>query len=83
MSNNKQANKNKGVVAVFDTVMGKIRHFFADTVSEMGRCSWPSRSELLESTVLVVVAIIMLGVFVAIVDFVARYLINLITTGNL
>ena len=82
MSNNKKANK-KGVIAIFDTVMGNIRKFFADTVSEMGRCTWPSRSELLESTVLVVVAIIMLGVFVAIVDFVARYFISLITTGSL
>ena len=82
MSDNKKANK-KGVIAIFDTVMGKIRKFFADTVSEMGRCTWPSRSELLESTVLVVVAIIMLGVFVAIVDTLARYFISLITTGSL
>ncbi len=83
MSNDKKATKSKGAIAIFDAVMGKIRRFFADTVSEMGRCSWPSRSELLESTVLVVVAIIMLGVFVAIVDFLARYFISLITTGSL
>lgn len=81
MTSDKKATK-KGIIAIFDSVMGKIRRFFVETTAEMGRCSWPSRSELLESTILVVVAIVMLGVFVAIVDILARYFVSFITTGT-
>ena len=60
--------KKGGVIAGFDAGMGRIRRFIADTIAELGRCSWPSRKELLESTVLVVVAMVILALFVAGVD---------------
>ena len=70
----------KGIVSGFDTVMGRIRKVCADTVAELGRCSWPTRQQLLESTVLVVVAMVILACFVAGVDELARLLIDLVTT---
>lgn len=65
------------------SVMEKIRRFVSDTVAEMGRCTWPNRQQLLESTILVVVAMSVLACFVAAVDEVAMRLIRLVTVGNL
>ena len=65
------------------SVMEKIRRFISDTVAEMGRCTWPNRQQLLESTILVVVAMSVLACFVAAVDEVAMRLIRLVTVGNL
>ena len=69
----------KSLGAGFDSVTGRIRRFCADTVAEMRRCSWPSRRQLLESTVLVVVAMLILACFVAGVDEIARLLIRWVT----
>ena len=74
--------KKGGTIAGFDSVMGRVRGFFADTISELRRCSWPSRRELLESTVLVVVAMVILALFVAGVDELAMKLIRLVTVRN-
>ena len=63
----------------FDSVTGRIRRFCADTVAELGRCSWPTRRQLLESTVLIVAAMLVLACFVAGVDEIARWLIHLVT----
>jgi preprotein translocase subunit SecE len=78
------ANDKKNSVATgFDKVTGKIRHFVADTIAEMGRCTWPSKQQLWESTILVVVAMVILAGFVAGVDEIAVRLISLITVGKL
>ena len=65
------------------SVMESIRRFISDTVAEMGRCTWPTRQQLLESTVLVVVAMLVLACFVAAVDETAMRLIRLVTVGKL
>ena len=65
------------------SVMEKIRRFISDTVAEMGRCTWPNRQQVLESTILVVVAMSVLACFVAAVDEIAMRLIRLVTVGNL
>ena len=65
------------------SIMGRIRQFIADTAAEMRRCNWPDRRQLMESTVLVVVATLILACFVAGVDEVARIVINLVTVGKL
>ncbi len=74
--------KATSVVTGFDRFMGKIRGFLRDTMAELGRCTWPSRPELLESTVLVVVVIAILACFVAGVDELTRYIIRFVTTGK-
>ena len=65
------------------SVIGKVRRFIADTAAEMRRCTWPDRRQLAESTVLVVVAMLILACFVAGVDEVARLVIRLVTVGNI
>jgi preprotein translocase SecE subunit len=51
-------------------------------MAELGRCAWPTRQQLFESTILVVVNIAILALFVAGVDWVAAWVIRLITVGK-
>ena len=59
--------------------LAKVRFFITDTISELRKCSWPARNELFESTVLVIVTVMLLSFFVAAVDAVSRFLIELIS----
>ncbi|MDD5697042.1 MAG: preprotein translocase subunit SecE [Victivallaceae bacterium] len=61
------------------SVMFKVRQFLNTTVSELYKCTWPSRSELLESTLLVMVTIVALAVFVFVVDQAAVFMVKLIS----
>jgi len=56
----------------------RIRQFIADTMNELRKCSWPERRELYESTILVIVAVMILALFVAAVDWVSLNAINLL-----
>lgn len=66
----------------FDRVMGKVRRYFVEVIEEMKRCTWPTKANLVESTLLVIVAMVGLALFVAIVDIIARYFVKFITTGT-
>lgn len=59
--------------------LGATRQFLADTMAELRKCSWPSRAELFESTILMIVAIMVLALYVAFVDEISRLLINFLT----
>jgi len=61
------------------SVIGRIRNFCMETAAELRRCSWPSRKQLVESTLLVVVAMCILALFVAGVDQVAMRIIRWMT----
>jgi len=47
----------------------KFRTFYKETVSELSKASWPTLSELRESTIVVVLGVIVLGFFISISDF--------------
>jgi preprotein translocase SecE subunit len=56
--------------------MGRIRNtitgfktFFGEVQVELQKCAWPTKPELVESTVMVIVASILLGAFVGFGDF--------------
>ena len=61
-------------------VMSKVRHFVSGTISELGKCTWPDRASVFESTLLVLFMIAVLAVFVAAIDYVSQGFIRLITT---
>ena len=61
-------------------VMSKIRHFVGGTIAELGKCTWPDRASVFESTLLVLFMIAVLAVFVAVIDYVSQGFIRLITT---
>jgi preprotein translocase subunit SecE len=54
----------------------QLRQFIADTMNELRKCSWPERRELYESTILVIVAVMILALFVALVDWMSLVAIN-------
>ncbi|HPY91294.1 MAG TPA: preprotein translocase subunit SecE [Lentisphaeria bacterium] len=58
-----------------------IQRLYNETVSELKKCSWPSRQELYESTLVVVSSLIILSVFVVVVDFICEAVIRYITMG--
>ncbi|HLP15519.1 MAG TPA: preprotein translocase subunit SecE [Bacteroidota bacterium] len=46
----------------------KIINFFNDVYKEMGKVTWPTRQELQESTVVVLVVCLLISAFVYVVD---------------
>lgn len=56
------------------------RIFFAETVNELKKASWPNYSELKDSTMVVIVAVILLGTYISIVDFSLFEVVNLFTS---
>ena len=50
-----------------DMISG-VRTFWDEVVNETRKTSWPERQELVESTVVVIVAVLLLSVFVGISD---------------
>jgi len=56
-----------------------IRLFWGETVTELKKASWPPFPELVKSTAVVLVAIALLGSFVAIADFSLYEVVTLFT----
>ncbi len=54
----------------------RISNYFRETQEELKKCSWPSWEELKGSTVVVIVAIALLGGFTVVVDFVFAMIIR-------
>ena len=46
--------------------------------AELKKCAWPTRPELFDSTVMVIISVALLGGFVAVCDLVLRELIRLV-----
>ncbi len=44
------------------------RGFVEDVQAELKKCSWPTRGELFESTVVVIVSVVLLAAYVALCD---------------
>jgi preprotein translocase subunit SecE len=55
------------------------RIFFGEMISELQKASWPSRLELRDSTIVVIVATAILGVFTSICDFSLYQVVDLFT----
>jgi len=45
------------------------RLFFTELVAELQKASWPTKGELKDSTIVVIVACLLLGLFTSITDF--------------
>ena len=46
-----------------------IRIFTGETLVELKKATWPTRTELKDSTIVVIIAVIILGTFISIADF--------------
>jgi len=49
-------------------LIGGLKTFLGEVQVELKKCTWPTRQELLGSTMVVVVSVIILGVFVGLSD---------------
>ena len=47
----------------------KVRIFFNETIQELKKATWPTRLELRDSTVVVIIATIIIGVYITLADF--------------
>lgn len=57
----------------------QISNYVAETKEELRKCTWPGKEELVESTTVVMVAIILLGAYTVGVDFVISLFVRIIT----
>ncbi|NQU09570.1 preprotein translocase subunit SecE [bacterium] len=60
-------------------VIVRTREFLLEVGQELKRSSWPTRKELVDSTVVVIITVLILGVFIACVDWVLVRIIRLLT----
>ena len=56
--------------------IGGLRVFFSDVNAELKKCAWPTRPELFDSTVVVILSVALLGGFVAVCDLLLRELLR-------
>jgi preprotein translocase subunit SecE len=57
-----------------------IRIFFGEMKAELQKSTWPTRPELRDSTLVVIVAVTILGIFTSIADFSLYQVVNLFTS---
>jgi preprotein translocase subunit SecE len=58
--------------------MRAARSFLAEVRNELRRSTWPTRSELLESTVVVIVSVILFAIFVSVCDTLLAKIVGLL-----
>jgi preprotein translocase subunit SecE len=56
------------------------RIFFVEMVDELKKASWPTRTELRDSTIVVIAASFLLGLFTSISDFSLSQVVHLLTS---
>ena len=61
---------------VFVKIWNKIKKFTKDTVSELKKVSWTSKTELFKSTKLVVLTVLAVCIVIALIDLGASWVIN-------
>ncbi len=54
--------------------------FFKGVKAEFKKISWPDRQSTLKQSIAVVVISVIMGVLIAIIDYVVKYGINILTT---
>jgi len=56
-----------------------IRIFLGEMVGELQKAAWPTKTELRDSTIVVVIAAVLLGIFTSISDFSLYQFVDLFT----
>ena len=57
--------------------MQRFIEFLKEARAELGKVTWPTRKELYESTILVIVSVMAVSIFIGVVDFVFNKLLQL------
>lgn len=56
----------------------KVANFLKEVKVELGKVSWPARTELISSAIVVITSILLLGVFIWLCDFMFVRIVNII-----
>ncbi len=59
-------------------MFGKVGNFFSESKQELAKVNWPTRHELIGSTILVIVITLILSVFIFGIDFVLAILMRMV-----
>ncbi len=59
----------------------RARDFFVEVVAELKKSSWPTRKELVDSSLVVIVTVLILGLFVAGTDIIVGRIVAMLTRG--
>ena len=59
--------------------MQAAKFFFYDVIAETKKTNWPGRQELFDSTVVVVVMVLLFGAYVGLCDMVLVWILKLLT----
>ncbi|MCB9757205.1 MAG: preprotein translocase subunit SecE [Candidatus Omnitrophica bacterium] len=59
-------------------MFAKIAKFFSEVVVELKKVSWSTRSELIQSTQVVLLSTALLGLFIAVVDIVISQVVGVV-----
>jgi preprotein translocase subunit SecE len=51
-------------------MIAKVQNFIGEVIAEMKKVSWVTRQELWDSTIIVLISALFLGVYVSVIDFV-------------
>ena len=55
------------------SVFGKVRRYFRELRSELKKVVWPTPHQVFKNTVTVLACVLVVGIFIWLFDFVARY----------
>ena len=58
----------------------KVTGFLGDVRTELQKSSWPTRGELMESTLVVIVSVVLFAAFIGASDFIISRIIGFLTT---
>ncbi|PWB70110.1 preprotein translocase subunit SecE [candidate division GN15 bacterium] len=59
-------------------MLEKVKKYLKETVAELRKMSWPTREELIGSTIVVVVVSLVVAIFIGIVDRILVYAVKAI-----
>jgi len=57
-----------------------VRIFIGEMIAELQKASWPTRTELRDSTIVVIAASVLLGIFTSVSDFSLSQVVLMLTT---
>lgn len=76
-----QANASTTKNQPMSSPINRIKEFYGETIQELKNCSWPAKDELIQSTILVILATLILTGFTLCVDQAAQFLIRLLISS--
>ncbi|MFH1414878.1 MAG: preprotein translocase subunit SecE [Elusimicrobiota bacterium] len=56
----------------------KIREFLREVMSEVEKVTWPGRKEMIASTILVLILVMIVAAYIGFVDFMLSWLLNMV-----